>query len=84
MTVVVKKIGGSMAVVIPKGIADQMNLTEGTSLEVTGTPVSITMRKRRARVRRPLSELIAQIDPEAYRKVREEFRDDGPVGKEIW
>lgn len=84
MTVVVKKIGGSMAVVIPKGLAEQMSLAEGTSLEITGTASAITMRRRRGRKRRPLGELVAQIDPASYRKLHKEFPDTGPVGKEIW
>jgi antitoxin component of MazEF toxin-antitoxin module len=84
MTVLVKKIGGSMAVVIPKGIANEMEISEGTSLEISASAGSIVMRKRGSRPRRPLSEIVAQIDPAAYRKLRREFPDHGPVGKEYW
>jgi antitoxin component of MazEF toxin-antitoxin module len=43
MTVTIKKIGGSMAVVIPKEVAREMELTEGTPMQITSTGESIVM-----------------------------------------
>ena len=84
MTVMVKKVGGSVAVVIPRAVARDLDLTEGTALEVSTTADSIVMRKRTRRPRRPLAQLVAQIKPTSYRRRRRELGDDAPVGKEIW
>jgi antitoxin component of MazEF toxin-antitoxin module len=84
MTVVVKKLGGSVAVVIPKTVAREMELSEGTSLDMTASPSEIVLRKQGRRPRRSMRQIVAQIDPAAYRRNNREFRDDRPVGKEIW
>jgi hypothetical protein len=42
-----------------------------------------TKRKRR-RPRRPLKEIVAKINPRAYRRHNREFLNDRPIGKEIW
>jgi antitoxin component of MazEF toxin-antitoxin module len=84
MTVIVKKIGGSMAVVIPKALAGDMELIEGTPLEISASADGIFLRKQGRRPRRSLSKLMAEIDPASYRRRSREFSKDGPVGKEIW
>jgi antitoxin component of MazEF toxin-antitoxin module len=84
MTITVKKIGGSAAVVIPKGIAKQMQLEEGASLEISSTGDAIVMRRPTRRARRPFQEMVAEIKPANYRRRRMELGQDGPVGKEIW
>jgi antitoxin component of MazEF toxin-antitoxin module len=84
MTVTVKKLGGSVAVVIPKALARDMQLTEGTSLEITGSEDSIVMRRRGRRARRSLSKIVGQIKPASYRRRARELGEAGPVGKEIW
>ncbi|HET6247119.1 MAG TPA: AbrB/MazE/SpoVT family DNA-binding domain-containing protein [Tepidisphaeraceae bacterium] len=84
MTVVVKKIGGSVGVLIPNAMARELALTAGTSLEITSSDGGILLRKRGHRPRRPLSEIVAQIKPGSYALRRREFSQDGPVGKEIW
>jgi antitoxin component of MazEF toxin-antitoxin module len=84
VTVVVKKIGGSVAVVIPKGIARDMGLIDGTPLDISTSTDSIVMRKRDKRRRRPLKEIVAQINRASYRRRKSEFPDSPPVGKEIW
>jgi antitoxin ChpS len=84
MTVTVKKLGGSVAVVIPKAMAQELRLMEGTPLEVSTDGTTITMQRRRSRPRRPLGKLLAQIKPASYRRRRAEAWDDAPVGKEIW
>ncbi len=84
MTVVVKKVGGSVAVVIPKALARDLDLIEGTPLDVSTTADAIVMRKRSRQPRRPLAQLVTQIKPATYRRRRRELGDDAPVGKEIW
>ncbi len=84
MTVTVKKIGGSVGVVIPKEFAREMELTAGTSLQITGTAHEIVMRKQGRRPRRPLRQIVAKIKPASYRRRSGELGSDRPVGKEIW
>jgi antitoxin MazE len=84
MTVMVKKIGGSVAVLIPKALAQEMELAEGTALEITTREGALVMRKQGRRPRRSMSEIVKQINPANYRRLHREFASDKPVGKEIW
>lgn len=84
MTVLVKKLGGSLAVVIPKAVACEAGLTEGTPVDVTATPGGVVLRKPGRRPRRPLSQLVSQLDPAAYRRRSHAFASDPPVGREAW
>jgi antitoxin component of MazEF toxin-antitoxin module len=85
MTVVVKKIGGSVAVVIPKAVASEMGLTDGTPLDITSSADSIIMRRRSGkRPRRSIRAIVAKMRPAAYRRHRRELPDTSLVGKEIW
>jgi antitoxin component of MazEF toxin-antitoxin module len=84
MTVVVKKLGGSVAVVIPKGIARDLGLTDGTSLDISTSTDSIVMRRSGKRQRRPVKAIVSQINRASYRRRQREFPESGRVGKEIW
>jgi antitoxin component of MazEF toxin-antitoxin module len=85
MTVMVRKIGGSVAVVIPKAMAKEMKLTEGTPLSLSGSADSIVLRKAVGRrPRRPIKQIVAKIKPASYRRRREELGDDASVGRERW
>ena len=84
MTVITKKLGGSVAIVIPKAVATEMRLVEGSPLELTTTSQGILLRKQGRRARRPLARIVAQMKPAAYRRRRRELGDDPPVGKESW
>jgi antitoxin component of MazEF toxin-antitoxin module len=84
MTVIVKKLGGSVAVVIPMAVAREMKLTEGTPLDMSTTPGGIVLRKQGRRPRRPIGALVAQIKPGSYRRRSRELSEDRPVGQEIW
>jgi antitoxin component of MazEF toxin-antitoxin module len=84
MTVLVKKLGGSVAVVIPKSVAREMELRDGTSLDISTISGGILLRRNGRRARRPLDKLVAQLSPAAYRRRRLELGQDRPVGKEIW
>jgi antitoxin component of MazEF toxin-antitoxin module len=84
MTVMVKQLGGSVAVVIPKAVAREMRLTDGTPLDISTSAGAIIMRKPGRRARRPLSSIIDQIDPAAYKRRKKEMAEKYPVGREIW
>lgn len=83
MTIAVKKVGGSVAVVIPKMMARELGLADGTPLEISMDAGAIVMRKSGRRSRRPLSSIVEQIRPASYRP-RRALLDGGPVGKEVW
>ena len=84
MTVTVKKVGGSMAVVIPAAVAREMGLAEGTALELVFTDDSLLMRRRGRRPRRPLADVVARIKPANYRRRHLELGGGPSVGKEPW
>jgi antitoxin component of MazEF toxin-antitoxin module len=83
MTVFVKKIGGSVAVVIPNSVARDMALTEGTPLDISASLAGIVLRKQGLRPRRPLGGIVARITPGSYRRRSHEMSRDSAVGKEI-
>jgi antitoxin component of MazEF toxin-antitoxin module len=83
VTVIVKQLGGSVAVVIPKALAREMGLTEGTALDISSAAGGMVLRKQGRRPRRPLSGIVAEIEPASYRRRRREFAEDRSVGKEI-
>jgi antitoxin component of MazEF toxin-antitoxin module len=87
MTVTVKQVGGSVAVVIPKTLAREMDLAAGTPLDISTADGAIVMRKSARgarRPRRPIGEIAARIKPASYRRRNREQVGDGPRGKEIW
>ena len=83
MTVIVKKLGGSVAVVIPNAIAREMKLTEGTPLDLRAGAAGIVLEKKGRRPRRALKKIVAQIKPAHYRR-HSSVLADRPVGREIW
>ena len=85
MTVLVKKLGGSVAVVIPKAVAREMELAEGTPLEIIASGGAIVMRKRRGnRPRRPIGEIVRAMKASSYKRRNREMAERGPVGRKIW
>ena len=84
MTTVVRRIGDGLAVVIPKPVAREMQLSHGMALDIGIADGALVMRKEGRRPRRSLKTIVAQIKPDAYRRRRREFSDQGRVGKEIW
>ena len=84
MTITIKRIGGSMAVVIPKALAREMELTDGESLDITTSGGVLVMKKRGRRPRRSVAQIVAQIKSGSYGRRGRELSDTGPVGKEIW
>lgn len=71
--------GNSLAVRIPKALAEQTSIREGSEVELSVADGTLTIRPR-ARVY-SLDELLAQVTPEN----RHEETDWGePRGKEVW
>jgi antitoxin component of MazEF toxin-antitoxin module len=60
-----------------------MRLTEGTTLEITGSADAIILRKAH-RPRRPIRKIADGIKRSTYQRRRRELMTDRPVGKEIW
>lgn len=73
------KWGNSLAVRIPKVVAEEVQFKEGDAivLEVVEGGLAVKPEKRPA----TLDELIAQITPD---NLHGETWNDGPVGNEVW
>lgn len=87
MTAYVKKIGGSVGVLIPKSLARDLGLVQGTVLEITAEHGSIRMQKARHRPRRPIAEIVAELKVSKRKRLSADHRaliNDPPVGKEVW
>ena len=84
MTITVKKIGGSVGLLIPKSLAQEMELREGTPLEISGTADEIVIRKQRRYRRRLLKDIVSQIKTKHYQRRNKEVLNEGPAGKEMW
>ncbi len=75
----VTRWGNSLAVRIPKALAEQTRIQEGSEVELSVTEGVLTVRPR-ARAYR-LEELLAEVTPEN----RHDEVDWGePQGKEVW
>jgi antitoxin MazE len=79
MTTQVGKWGNSLAVRIPGSYAKDLDLGEGTELDVTVVDGALLLRPRRREY--SLEELLAQITPE---NIHEETDWGKPVGRESW
>ena len=73
----ISKWGSSLAVRIPKAVAEQWGVKEGSTVEMSQDAQGIHLRKRKY----TLEELVAQIDPE---NLPPYLWDDEPRGKEVW
>ncbi len=80
MSTNVAKWGNSLAVRLPKGVAEKAGLSEGEPLEVSVSKAGdVILSKTRRRY--TLDELVAGITPENR---HEEIDLGRPVGKEVW
>lgn len=78
MTATIRKWGNSLAVRLPKALADQAQVREGVKVQLVTTPEGILVKaKRKPRYR--LSDLLAGITPD---NVHPETDWGRPVGKE--
>ncbi|MEH2059999.1 MAG: AbrB/MazE/SpoVT family DNA-binding domain-containing protein [Nostoc sp.] len=80
MTAVVAKWGNSLAIRIPKAVAEQAHITEGTGIElsVQGDNIIITPQKRK---KYTLDELLEGMTAD---KFHPEFETGNAVGNEHW
>jgi antitoxin component of MazEF toxin-antitoxin module len=77
MIVTTKMTEEGVAIVIPQATATAAGLSESQFLDISVEAGAIVVHRpgqRRRRFRRPLSEIVSQIEPEAYQKQREAFR----------
>jgi antitoxin MazE len=79
MGATVRKWGNSLGIRVPKSIAEQVRLGEGTEVDFDTAGGVLTVRPRRAR-RHTLAQLLARAKgPSPYRHLDK----DGPVGREL-
>jgi len=76
----IQKWGNSLAVRIPKTVADEIGLTNKSAVEITITDGQILIRPVQTQVYR-LDDLLAQITPD---NLHGEFDTGDAVGKEVW
>lgn len=82
MTTRIQRWGNSLAIRIPKAFADEMDVAEGSVVDITvreGTLVVAPMRRSPERL--DIEELVREI-PADY--VAEVIDWGPPVGKEVW
>ena len=74
----ISKWGSSLAVRIPKAIAEEWGVKEGTSIELSRDERGLHIKKRR----KTLEEMVASLKSADY--LHPEIETDGPRGNEIW
>ncbi len=79
MKTVVQKWGNSLALRIPKNMAEYIKVKEGGSVELTEEKGNLLIKP--AQVKPSLKELISQIKPS---NLHGETQTGQPVGKEVW
>ena len=80
-----RKVGGSVMLVIPPAILDQLELKAGASVGLAVDGERLVMQPRR-KARYTLNELLAKCDPAADQEISEEDRhwiNLPPVGREL-
>jgi antitoxin MazE len=75
----VTRWGNSLAVRIPKQLAEQTNITEGSEVELGVTDGAVIVRPKGRRY--TLEELLEQVTPENR---HDEIAWGEPQGKEVW
>ena len=76
----VQQWGNSLAIRIPKHLANEIRLTKGSKVELTVTQNNLVISPSK-RPRYALEELVAGITPES---LHEEIPTGPPVGNEVW
>ncbi len=73
----IAKWGSGLAVRIPKAVADQWGVREGTSIEISNDGAKVVLRKQKYN----LEDMLARMDPET---LRPEVDFGAPMGDEAW
>ena len=84
MTTKIQKWGNSLAMRLPKELADSFNLKAGSQISFTTSSDGFTVRPK-IKIKVPkytLEELVAGITPKNRHKLI--WPDDKPRGKEVW
>lgn len=76
----VRKWGNSLAIRIPRAFADELELTDDTSVELSLEDDALVIQRAAASTPR-LDELLAQITQD---NLHAEIEFSGPVGEEAW
>ena len=76
----IRKWGNSLAVRIPKSVAEEAGLIQGSEVEIRVTKDGIQIRRRRAKTY-TLAELLKGVTP---RNRHPEVDWGPPVGREFW
>lgn len=76
----ISKWGNSLAIRLPKHVAEEAHLSVGTNVDFRVDDGSIVVTP--ARPRYSLDDLLSKYDPEAHR--HQEVDMGGPVGEEEW
>lgn len=84
MVTKIKKIGGSVGLVIPKAVAAEMRFVSGTAVEVTASPEGMIVKRPGRRPRRPIKDVIKGMKRSNYTKAVHAQLDGPPVGREFW
>ena len=85
MTVTVKKVGGSVAVIIPREVAREMELRVARRWTSAPWAGPLCMRKQGAHAPAgPVAGIVSRISAANYRRRGRELGEDGPVGREAW
>ncbi len=79
MKSVVQKWGNSLALRIPKAMAEHIKVREGAPVEITGEKGGLWIRT--SKTKKTLKELLANVTPE---NLHGETQTGHVVGKEIW
>ena len=76
----IQKWGNSLGVRIPKAVAEQVNLANGTEIDFETTGGVLTLRPKRRKRRYKLADLLKKVKgPSPYRYLD----TDRPVGREL-
>lgn len=79
MTTTIQKWGNSLGVRIPKNIANNLNLKEGSGISIYEKNGAMVLEKRAKLL--DLKKVLKNCTPETYHS---EVNWGNPVGKEIW
>ncbi len=80
MSTTVQKWGNSLGIRVPKAIAEQTNLTDGTEVEFETSGGVLTIRPKNRRRKYKLADLLRQMKP---RHRHGELHTDKPRGREL-
>jgi antitoxin MazE len=81
MKTAIKKWGNSLGFRLPKGIAEQLNLKDGTAVELELVAGGVLLKPSRVRRSRyNIEELLEGVSRDSIHPLE----DDDPVGREVW